>query len=564
MIGNTAEQQLFEAILSISSIDKADIDKAHAIFSEYTEMGVFKECSFESPVWKTTDEYSNIGIHFNFDKFSYKRFYEPFFRITYDNFITYVKVFIAYTMGKNVLKTLQTVVNDLKRIIRTDSEQIYGSSAKLKIAAPSLCIDFLTMLPETDDESKKEDIINALDYYVSVNYSKNTDKKRTLAQFDSYFLFNDILNDYWNGTIDYNERLFFYPIYLWWHITGVIPLRPREFILTKRDCLEKREDGHYLTLRRDDLKGSGKSVHYKIGEDYYDVTYKIPDKLAYEILNYKQFTNEFEDTELETLFISDTHYKRWGQRKHSNSRYLTYINMNTIMRYFFNDIISKRYSMNVVYEKSEGHLLENEINYLHLGDTRHLSLINIMAEGGTPVIAMLLAGHDNIEMSAHYYSNITNLIECRTYRQYRLVTKGDVSYQLSLTRKLPTKDMENVQLSDGGKCYSGKYKSGEIDDCMKCSGPSGEIGYCPSCSFYRKKGRDYFSIDDKYKRHIKDDCKSLTEAIRLVRIGKGSVEDIGETILKLQNSSYSYQEYHKEKIAEIESKGENIWEEKKQ
>ena len=145
-------------------------------------------------------------------------------------------------MGKNVLKTLQTFTNDLKRIIRTNPNEIYGASAKLQIAVPSLCIDFLSMLPESSNELNKDDLVNALDYYISVNYRKSTVQKRNLAQFDSYFLFHDILTDYWNSELDRDERLFYYPLYLWWQITGVIPLRPREFILTKRDCLEKRTD----------------------------------------------------------------------------------------------------------------------------------------------------------------------------------------------------------------------------------------------------------------------------------------------------------------------------------
>ena len=65
--------------------------------------------------------------------------------------------------------------------------------------------------------------------------------------------------------------------YLWWKITGVIPLRPREFLLTSRNCLCKDRDEYFLTLRRNNLKGSSSSkiVKYKIEEDYFDTTYQI-------------------------------------------------------------------------------------------------------------------------------------------------------------------------------------------------------------------------------------------------------------------------------------------------
>lgn len=553
MTEGTSAKSYFNTILSVQSLDASNILLAKQIFENYTNTGVFVNTSFEDDVWKSTDEYSNVGIHFNFNKMTYKRFYEAVTGLSYEDFVTYVKVFITFTLGKNVLKTLQTAVNDLKRIIRTDIEEIYGENAELSLAVPNICIDFFSMLPESTSSNKLERLIGALDEYTSTSYKKNASKKRTLAQFDSYFLFNDIMNDYWKSDIEREERLFFYPLYLWWQITGVLPLRPREFILTQRNCLEKRTDGYYLTLRRDNLKGNQKKVNYKIDEDYYTVTYKIPDKLAFEIEQYIDFTKHYEHTELDTLFVSDTHYHKWGQKKHSNSRFLTYINMNTIMRYFFHDVIEGKYGLTVVYERNEGHLSKGEINYLHLGDSRHLALINIIAEGGTPVTAMLLAGHSDVNMSAHYYSNITNLIECRTYRQYRLVTKGNVTYQVSSFNNFPVKT-EHTTLSDGSWCYSENYLNGSIEDCLCAVGKNGEIGYCPDCKYNRKKGKSYYSNDLIYKRRIEDDCQALEEAVRIVRLGKGDTEDIGEAILKLKSSSYAYQEYYNEKIA-LQNKG---------
>ena len=90
--------------------------------------------------------------------------------------------------------------------------------------------------------------------FLNVSYQLNTKKKRKLAQFQSYFLFNDILNDYWVKPLSDEERLFYYPLYLWWQITAVVPLRPREFLLTQRNCLTEKDGKYYLTLRRNNLK----------------------------------------------------------------------------------------------------------------------------------------------------------------------------------------------------------------------------------------------------------------------------------------------------------------------
>ena len=99
-----------------------------------------------------------------------------------------------------------------------------------------------------------------------------------------------------------------------------------------------------------------------------------------------------------------------------------------------------------------------------------------MQEGATPVTAMLLGGHTNIEMASHYYSNVIQFIECQTYRQYRKCICGDVEYKLSHADNLPPAD-EFKLLSDGGICYSSQYQNGSISDCINVSGPNGEIGY---------------------------------------------------------------------------------------
>lgn len=539
-------EKLYTALLTVESIDDADIDKAKEIFESYKSEGVILNDSFDDNVWKTTDEYKPIGIYFSVDEFGYKRFYEDLLQIPYQDIVLYMKVFVAVTMGKCVLNTINTAVNDIKRLFRTDPEEIYAENAELVIVSPSLVADFLTILPNESEELNR--LLNALDFYVSESYANGIGKQRTLAQFDSYLLFNDILKDYWSSDISNEERMFYYPLYLWWNITGVIPLRPREFILTERDCIKKMDDGYYLTLRRNKLKGGKRNVTYKIIGDYETDTYKIPDKLANEIVKYKNFTEQFNPTDISTLFIQDTHYEKWGQKRHSNSRFLTYVNMNTIMKYFFRDVISGKYGLNVVYEQNGGHLEKGEIEFIHLGDTRHLALINVMAEGATPVIAMQLASHDNIDMSAFYYSNITNLIECRTYRQYRLVTKGNVSYEVSKAiNKLPIKT-DYVVLSDGSHCYSDKYKQSDYSDCKKTLGKYGEVGYCPDCIYHRDRGNEYYRSDDVYKTKILDDCKHLAELVNLYRKGKGDPEDIGQVLTRLKANSYSYQQYCDEKF----------------
>lgn len=191
-------------------------------------------------------------------------------------------------------------------MVKNDFRELYATDEAISLKYPNQLIEFFTMLPETENNKDFEYLMDYLDHVLDVvRDSISDDAARTLASFDSYFLFNDILNDYWKSDINLDTRIFFYPIYLWWKISGVIPLRPREFILTPRNCLRKKEDGYYLTLRRNHIKGTGRKKNYKISGDYYTVEYKIPDNLAQDIQKYLNYTKEYDATDAGNTF----HYR---------------------------------------------------------------------------------------------------------------------------------------------------------------------------------------------------------------------------------------------------------------
>ena len=541
-------EQLFSAYTNIIIFDKASLIEAKVTFNNYLSSGVVREgTKFEDASWQTTDEYSNVGLHFKFNKKTYEQHYLEVLGIPFKDFILYVKIFLLSMFGKNTLMSMQTVLLDLRHIIETDIADLYGSNEDLKIKHPILCEDFFSMLPSANESDEIEKLCDALESYADVQFESYNGNQRTLADFDSYFLFDEILKDYWNSDIPLSDRMFYYPLYLWWLLTAIIPLRPREFLLTERNCLlPKDKDGTYhLRLRRNKLKGSRHNISYKLSNDYFITEYKIPDYLGQEIERYLDLTNEFESTDIDTLFVTDYHYCKWEQRKHINSRYLTYVNMNTILRYFYRDVIKGIYHINVVPKPSDKHVRKKEITQIHLGDTRHIALISLMQQGGTPIAAMMLAGHSNTNTASNYYSNVMSLIECQTYKQFRKVIGGEVSYQVC--KYAPPTVAEGTPLSDGGSCHSKGYAVEDFSDCLDAVGENGEIGYCPSCSFYRRTGVAFFGSEDIYKRHIDDDCKAIAKAVEAIRQGKGETETIIEAALKLNASSLDYQKYLEDK-----------------
>ena len=546
------QAKLFRTVKTISNFDDTIVHQAQEYFIDYVEKGIILTSDFDAHKWQTTNEYANISFLFNINLFHYKRVYEPIFGLGYEIFVNYLKSFIILSMDQHVLVSLQAFLRDIKRLVKETKQNILKDVYDIKITSPTLCIDFFSSLPCYETLIMNQ-FLEQLDNLITSQYELKPRKQRQLAQFQSYFTFNDILNDYWKQQLPDEERLFYYPLYLWWQITAVVPLRPREFLLTQRECLSEEQGKYYLTLRRNNLKGKEKGVSHKIAEDYYLTTYEIPERLALTIQHYLDLTKDLASTKLDTLFVTDTHYKRWERRTGINNRFLTYTNLNTILKYFFNEVVSERYGYQVHYLDPPSRLKANEINFIHIGDTRHIAMINLIAEGSSPVTAMLLAGHD-VTTSSHYFSNLSQFIECRSYQVYRKLTSSQTTYEISKAQRKYTVGKAYVQLDNKGRCYSPLYAIGNFSDCLKVISNHAELGACTSCPFYRKVGKDYFTMDKTFKKSIDQEALLVDQAIKRVRQGKGHIEDIGEALLKLSTVSHSYQEYLTAKQANEEEK----------
>ena len=546
MITNAANT-LYTASIQYVSLDKHSVDHACEEFINLRNAGIImSNCEFEDTVWHTTDEYSNVGIYFTFNEVAYAANYADIFGIPLSEFCQYVKAHVVSMFGRYALNSIRSFVLDVRHIITCPVSDLYAVTDDLSLYVPMVCTEFLSSLP-TFASPEIEQMIVSLDAYSENAIADG--KQRSLASFETYMVFGELMERFWSELLSQAERLFYFPLYFWWRFTSVIPLRPREFLLLARDCIKMKADGNYtITVRRNKIKGSQKVKSYKISEDYIEQELDLPSELGNMLQEYIDATSQYANTELNTLFVADPHYHKWGRKKLSKSRYLTYTNIVTILRYFYADVVCNRYGYRIVDDSVNRHLDDKEIGIIHLGDTRHIAMINLMQSGATPVMAMLLAGHDNIITGAHYYTNLTRMIECRTYRQYMRYLNGDTACSIIPSMTAPPTIAESSPLRDGGYCYSAEFQNGSICDCIEVIGPNGEIGYCPKCSYYRRNNSSFWDADDIYIRDIKSDLDALKRAVQIVRDGKGFTEDIYETLLKLRASSLSYEMYLTEKL----------------
>lgn len=539
---NTAEK-LFSSTLSFIVYDRESIQEAEKRFSSLQADGVIRsDCTFNDSVWYTTDQYQNTGLHFSFSEFSYRRYYTDIFRMPLEDFVCAVKVFIISFFGHSSLSGINDILLDIRHLINQYPGRIDQTSGNSSLKRIHVWEDFIDgLIP--DDNAAVETFRNSVECYA---YESVTSCQRTLADYDTYFLFDEIIQRYWKEDLSNDERLFYYPVYLWWVLTSVIPQRPREFLLMPRDCLSMSNGKYCVTFRRDTNKGygAGRNYFYTIDEAYRTDTYPVPDHIGKEIENYLHLTADFRQTDINTLLVTTPHYSRWGIRNKKNSRFFTYSNFVTALHYFYDEVIAGRYGYHVIrYKETDTHLDDGEIGIIHPGDTRHIALINLMQSGGTPFLGMLFAGHADSDMASHYYSNITSFIRCRTFRQYRRYIGQQAEYTISsFTAPLTAKgySRDSVALTDG-RCSSENYRNHDYSDCLAAAGPNGEIGDCRSCHF--RSDPDGTVHEDVYQANIRADCEALADAVNLVRQNKGYPEDIGEVINRLRGTTASYGEF---------------------
>ena len=267
------------------------------------------------------------------------------------------------------------------------------------------------------------------------------------------------------------------------------------------------EDGnYYITIRRSCRKKAGVQLSYHVEDDYPAATYPVSRTVAEEILSYKAGTMSLRPEGNWSLLVSSG--KRFG--------YFTYIEMGMLLDEF------------------NRHALGSGETGIRLGDTRHLSMMNLILSGGSPEICMELAGHEDIDISSHYYSNLSPLIDSAIYTGHAAEGASFSGTQAALPGE------KKIQVKEGW-CSNMKIEHLDIEECLKNYCSSGHMGDCRGCSFFIPDGLSLQLEVRKERAEILDEeWDALIKAVDLLRKDRGEKEDILALMAKLQNETYKY------------------------
>ena len=503
----------------VREIDKETLLRAKRNFYDYKQRGVILNDGFGDPLWRLCNQVKTVNIAMITFEGAFHKNAKGWIGCSYRCFTDSVKAYVAFSLGKFTLHTLQDISKSLNSIAGMTAEEAAACTEHL-----NHIIDFLHVIP--GGNTARDYVIDSLEERLEQTvWKRGNNSQRLLADFRAYLRFHDVLAEYWRSA-DEKHKLFYFPLYMWWNLTAILPLRPMEFLLIPRDCLRSRDGVHTLTIRRTRLKGNSPNIGYRIETDYEMKQYNIHDNLAVELRWYLAATANMPGTEIHTLFLNAPYSLFMGKRPGQKGRYFTYSNMNTCLNRFYKDVID-----------AGGH----DVSPIKLGDTRHIAMTSLIISGGSPVICRELAGHASIDISSHYYTNVSNLVECATYERWRKTKGADADF--AGNARYAVSAPRGLHRVEGGLCDSPSVKDGNIDDCLKSYPGKGHIGECAFCEHYWPDDQGIrlaFHDAKAGKEQVDADSRHLLRMIELVRRGIGHTEDIGAALLRLQRSSNHY------------------------
>lgn len=515
----------------ILTMDKETIAKSKEQFSALKEAGIITDGCYGDSQWVLSDEVTlGITISFCLDEVHFARETSRKLNCTLSQYQQAMRIVVTSQFGFSV-RTLQANALSMRRF--ADTLEIPTDYTAAQALADLLCL-----LP--GESAFRTETISAIDD-ISPLQQRNQ-KQRRLAHYQSYLRFLDILDDYWDYASS-EEQILYFPVWYWFKVTGILPLRPTECVLTPRKCIRKENGRYYLTVRRTKLKGKKQECRYSIAEDFEQKEYPIPDHLAKPILSYIAATEEMYESDIDVLFCKTAQFVQLDVYCDNNHHY-SYQNLRQCLSSFYREVVSNKYKCDVIADRDL--LVEGEIEKIRLGDTRHIAMISLAISGSNPTICKELAGHESIEMSSHYYTNLTEFLDVLGYERYR-------------ANKVKMSEAYGVHINTGhpverGYCQCELVWGGNYAECSRAVNSNGMPGECSVCKWYAPRleslniklpalcNRDGYGDMPKCRAslELEQTCTLLKQAIDQLRQGMGNADTVSCMLDKLAAQCQQY------------------------
>ena len=484
-------------LMRIATFQMANEDavaEGEAIFQYFQAKRVILNSNMQDDVWQLTDQKRCYGLPFLLPEEEYKA--ATWLGCSYTAFLIALRLFVLFQLGTYVLSHIQALLAVCLSLGKNAPEDISPDPQKIPGG-----MDFLSFLP--GESTERDQFMEKLEIAPFSKYGHS----RTLAPFGTYVTFEERLSALW-ADASTEQRVTLFPVYLWWKLTCILPLRPTEFLLTPDACLHLVDGRYVLTVRRTRLKKGRRTVFYRIEQDYDCFDYVIPSGLAEDILWYKQMKASHSPSSLDTLLLPPRAgtYFRYG--------YMRLLLRNTLTAMAMNP------------------------ESIHLGDTRHLAMISLVLTGDTPSVCKALANHESVRMSAGYFANMGTLNDCQVLR--------------TICEKLSPAVLEPPRTRNGqigqanlrlprGVCTYYTVDSFDVRECVRYWDLTLGLGRCEACPHYYPDSNEVLlQIKRDTQWQLQLSLELLMESLEQLRKGKGYETTVDVLLKQVKTNAVLY------------------------
>lgn len=442
--------------------DEIDLSDCEYMFAELKEKGTIRNNHFSDNIWIGYYDLYEINIYFDFK-----------IDVSKELILSLKKYILAKLfLKKNEVTTVKSAMNDIKDMtqrtrlfdIDTVSDFMQYVSKKQTMLYLSNCKEFLQFCTIKD----------VCEFYSKIkNFTiRKSPKSREIPDYESILKYDSLIKDFIDtGNIDL--RMKYCPILIWWMISTIIPLRPSEFVLLKRNCIYKEKDKYYIHIERVKSKADRKKHSIPIMTEF-----QIPEALFKFINDFIDYANEIDNS---GYLVSDKFYKKILKRVSKDRKdKITLNKFNNLFKMFEKEVVENLYHYEIV---ALGTVESgNQIERIRLGDTRHLAFMNMLMQGLNPLYIQRIGGHYTLEEQLSYCNHLDTFTSAKTYVLSKMLNnKNEVYYRnysdnvdwgLKQTEKelLGAKFYQLPKVKDGaGRCTSTNFPTDcKCEECLFC------------------------------------------------------------------------------------------------
>ena len=445
---------------------------------------------FEDAVWICSSDIKTFQIDFSYKEYAYKTHMGKQLGISVARMADMLKCYAVYICGEFIFRTIAQKVSSIKEFLTAFGDPAYKIQEQEKVSI----IDFLNFIGTPDHQ-----VAVFMDQVPIIKAPRP--KQRELCHLINYMAVENELTDmYGSSTFPDSDFLYWFPVYFWAKITFILPLRATEMLVTPYDCIECRKGKIFLKVRRTMLKKGTRTVCYDVEKDYKIFSYQIPDsETVRNIEKYKELTA--------------SHPRRFlfDYSKYSINEILSLSSFNLLLAEF----VRKNLVDNHKYDYSRFASGIAEFSLMSAGDSRPIAMANLFYQDIGADICRQLADHTNINISAGYYTNVSNTVLASSIMH--LQRKLNHGYNNRQERMTGT----GLQASS---CSSPKQplETGDIEDCIA----EGHIAECFGCRYYAPS-------PENLKKEMLKRQKNLDSASRKMIEGMANGKEILDQMDKL-------------------------------